>query len=320
MRSGITVLMYHRILEDADCVAYPFTSLVMPRSLFEAQLAYLSAHTRVLRVFDALAQLGAPPLDSKPLVCLTFDDGYSDNFEIAAPLLESHGLRGTFFITAGAVQAQKALWYDQAADFWERLGAQALRELLDRAGEAQGAQLRDRSSWIEWLKTLPNDQRTAIISTLEASVTDSGPSCSLMTLAQVRQLADRGHEIGSHTLWHPVLTTMTEQQRREEIHGAKRLLEEWTQRDVPGFCYPNGDFDAAVALQLREAGHEYACTTLPGRNHVDADRFGLRRIDMTSGRVSSADGHFDEPGFRAEISMLHEALRSWSRPQRGQGA
>ena len=133
-------------------------------------------------------------------------------------------------------------------------------------------------------------------------------------------MADSGHEIGSHTLWHPMLTTMTEAQRHEEIHGAKKLLEEWTEREVAGFCYPNGDFDAAVVKQLREAGHEYACTTRPGRNHVDADRFELRRIDMTSNRVSGTDGRFDQLGFRAEISMLHEALRSWSRPQAEQGA
>jgi peptidoglycan/xylan/chitin deacetylase (PgdA/CDA1 family) len=133
-------------------------------------------------------------------------------------------------------------------------------------------------------------------------------------------LADSGHEIGSHTLWHPVLTTMTEEQRREEIDGAKKLLEDWTQTNVTGFCYPNGDFDAAVVRQLREAGHEYACTTLPGRNHIDTDRFELRRIDMTSNRVSGADGRFDQLGFRSEISMLHEVLRSWSRPRAEQGA
>ena len=116
-------------LEAEECEGYPFPSLVMPRSLFGAQLDYLSQHARVLPVLDALRRYGDCPRDSKPLVCLTFDDGYVDNFEIAAPLLESRGLRGTFFITAGAVQARKALWYDQAAHVWGLMRGAKLRDL-----------------------------------------------------------------------------------------------------------------------------------------------------------------------------------------------
>ncbi len=89
----------------------------------------------------------------------------------------------------------------------------------------------------------------------------------------------------------------------------KELLEDWTHRKITGFCYPNGNFDGDVIQELREAGHEYACTTLPGRNDVGADRFQLRRIDMTVDRVTDASGGFDPLGFRAEICMMREALR-----------
>jgi peptidoglycan/xylan/chitin deacetylase (PgdA/CDA1 family) len=126
-------------------------------------------------------------------------------------------------------------------------------------------------------------------------------------------LADTGHEIGSHTLSHPILTSMSRDERQNEIDGAKRLLEEWTEREASGFCYPNGDYDASVVRQLREVGHVYACTTTPGRNDRRSDRFELHRIDVTPGRVTDADGRFDLLGFRAEISMLHPVLRRWPR-------
>jgi len=319
MRSGLTVLMYHRVLEDAECADYPFPSLVMPRSLFEAQLDYLCEHARVLPVVDALHQISDSPRDSKPLLCLTFDDGYVDNFEIVAPLLEARGLRGTFFITAGAVQAQKHLWYDRAAELWSVLDGRALRRAAEASLEIQLPDFGTRQSWIEWLKGIANDRRDAIMSVLETQANDTTSPSPLMTADQVRHLAKRGHEIGSHTLWHPILTTMEDAARQDEIDGAKKLLEEWTGRDVPGFCYPNGNFDSAVVQQLREAGHEYACTTLPGRNQAATDRFALRRIDMTTDRVAAPDGRFDSVGFRAEISMLHESLRRWSNPSGWQG-
>jgi peptidoglycan/xylan/chitin deacetylase (PgdA/CDA1 family) len=281
----------------------------MPTSLFEAQLAYLSEHTRVMTLANALAQLGASRSSSQPIVCLTFDDGYADNFEIAAPLLEARGLRGTFFITAGAVQAGEALWYDRAAEAWMVIGAERARDLACKAGVEHAPLFGTRESWIEWLKRIPNRLRVDVTRRLDTELSESASPSPLMTPDQVRGLAERGHEIGSHTLWHPVLTTMTGDERHQEIDAAKRLLRDWTQQSVPGFCYPNGDFDDAVVRQLREAGHEYACTTLPGRNDKQTDRFGLRRIDMTPDRVTGADGCLDLLAFRAEISLLHEIMR-----------
>ena len=106
---------------------------------------------------------------------------------------------------------------------------------------------------------------------------------------------------------------MAEDECRNEIEGARKLLREWTKRDVTGFCYPNGDFDAQVIRLLDEAGHAYACTTLPGRNDADTDRFQLRRIDMTRDRIAAGDGRFESLGFRAEISLFREGLRRTAR-------
>jgi len=235
MRSKITVLMYHRILEDDDCADYHFPSLVMPRSLFEAQLDHLFEHTRVLSVCDALSQMHESSPRSKPLVCLTFDDGYADNYEVAAPLLEARGLRGTFFITAGGVLSQKPLWYDRAATTWNSLGGQEILERFSERGDIDDPGFETCERWIEWLKVVPNDRRESIVATLERDANDSASPCLLMTPVQVRQLAERGHEIGSHTLWHPILTKMAEDERRNEIEGARQLLQDWTKREVAGF-------------------------------------------------------------------------------------
>jgi peptidoglycan/xylan/chitin deacetylase (PgdA/CDA1 family) len=320
MRSGVTVLMYHRVLEDADCADYPFPSLVMPRSLFEAQVSYLAEHARVLPLHHALRELEDSSRASKPLVSLTFDDGYADNFEIVAPLLEQKGLRGTFFITAGAVRDRKPLWYDQAAALWDSVGGSKLQERL--SGEPavrEDLRFDSRSAWIESLKALPDAKRVEVVETLGHAFEGEDLDCPLMTAEQVEALAARSHEIGSHTLTHPVLTTMRADEREEEIQGAKQLLEEWTHREIAGFCYPNGNFDEEVIRQLREAGHEYACTTLAGRNDERADRFELRRIDVTADRVTDQHGRFDALGFRAEMSMMREALRHPPSPRIWQG-
>ena len=93
---------------------------------------------------------------------------------------------------------------------------------------------------------------------------------------------------------------MAADERKNEIEGARDLLQAWTNQGVEGFCYPNGNFDADVVRQLRDAGHAYGCTTRPGRNHEFTSRFELRRIDVTPDRVAAPDGRFDQLGFRAD--------------------
>lgn len=103
---------------------------------------------------------------------------------------------------------------------------------------------------------------------------DEGPRLDLVDADQVRAVAAAGHEVGSHTLRHARLRGATPAVLAEEIAGSRRVLEDVLQDDVPGFCYPWGDFDEAAAEAVREAGHDHACVTgdfLPG------DRFTLPR-------------------------------------------
>lgn len=100
----------------------------------------------------------------------------------------------------------------------------------------------------------------------------------LMDLAQVREWLAAGHEIGSHTLSHPWLTRVPARQAREEIVASKKKLEDTFSRRVEHFCYPYGDWSAAVRDMVGEAGYSTACTTEPGINSSETDRLALRRF------------------------------------------
>jgi peptidoglycan/xylan/chitin deacetylase (PgdA/CDA1 family) len=299
MRSGITVLMYHRVLADAEAWDYPLEPLAMPVSWFRAQVQWLAGHARVLTVADAM-ELDRDRIEGgRPVVCLSFDDGYRDNYELAAPILEEAGLCGTFFITAGNVEDRTPLWYDRAIHLHETLGA-----------NATGA--RSLSEWLESLKRLGPGERDERLRGLSSSAgtVSADLDCQLMTLSQAAELAQRGHEIGSHTLTHPILPRLDDEQLVREIQGSRAKLEAAVGRNIAGFCYPNGDHDDRVVEATREAGYAYACSTESGRNGPAQDRFRLRRVAITRSRVGRANGGPDTVGFRSEICLLRERYRS----------
>ena len=69
-----------------------------------------------------------------------------------------------------------------------------------------------------------------------------------------------GFEIANHSLNHPNLPDLSPTDLRREVQDSRRILQEWFQQPVRGFCYPFGGFNPVVKEAVRAAGHVYART------------------------------------------------------------
>lgn len=309
MRDGVVALTYHRVLPDATCEEYPLESLAMPLSAFREQVRWVAGHCDVLPLNEAIGAMGQTDRWHRPRVCFTFDDGYVDNYRLAASVLEEHGLRGTFFVTVEPVISRQLLWFDVAALAWRRLSARG-----GEAGQPPGPHTAKLSlpDWMQMLKQCPPADRQRLVEVFGEWVGDQEqePLYRMMTQQEVVELQRRGHEIGSHTWSHPLLSQLGDKDLALELARSRRVLEEWLDEEVTGFCYPNGDQDDRVVRAVAEAGYRYACTTLDGINEAGCDLLRLRRLNMTPTRVTRLSGEHDELAFRSEICLLHRAWRS----------
>lgn len=105
-----------------------------------------------------------------------------------------------------------------------------------------------------------------------------GNDPDLMTKDQLSTLARAGHEIGSHSVTHPFLTTVSDAQLRAEMVDPKAALEA-----IPGvgsvtnFAYPFGDYDARVIAAEQAAGYASGRSVEEGYNsRLDTQPFDLR--------------------------------------------
>jgi len=116
---GFRVLMYHSVGTPV-----PDDS----QSIFSINPTVFRAHMKILADFSANS---AVPLSRLPDagIAVTFDDGYRDNLEVAAPILERFGIPFTVFVTPGFVQSGNAIY----------LSVSALRELAGVPGATIGA-------------------------------------------------------------------------------------------------------------------------------------------------------------------------------------
>src|ERR1700691_5706168 len=99
-RKTMVIVAFHRV---SDQMAED--GLTCSSAKFEAFCRFLSKYARVVP-FSEQVQACREGRDMRGTVSITFDDGYLDNFEVAAPILHRLQMPATFFITSGFIASQ----------------------------------------------------------------------------------------------------------------------------------------------------------------------------------------------------------------------
>lgn len=281
-RSGrkLSILIYHRVLDDFD----PLRPDEVDSSRFKLQMEALAENFNVLpfgRAVTLLKQNRLPPR----AVSITFDDGYADNASVALPILSHLGLSATFFIATGYLDGGR-MWNDSVIEAI-RLADSGKLELnsigfgsLDLIDEQD--RLRAILSLLEKLKYLPLSERNNSVESIVETIGKSLPSDLMMTTNQVRELSDAGMEIGAHTVHHPILSDLSDDDARLEIVESQMRLERITGSPVTTFAYPNGrpgqDYTRRDVELLRALGFQAAVSTAWGVGMPGADCWQLPRF------------------------------------------
>jgi len=85
------------------------------------------------------------------------------------------------------------------------------------------------------------------------------PVMELLGTAELRETAERGIEVGSHSMTHADLADLSPRMLEEEVQGSRQVLSEILGEEVDGLCYPYGSVDRAAVEAVRQAGYAYAC-------------------------------------------------------------
>jgi len=220
LRNSAVVVTFHRIQDTEQPEA-----LTVSIRTFERYCRFFKRHFNVVPLSDLVARLeqGVRPNGD---LAITFDDGYRDNYENAAPVLERLSLPATFFIVSRWMDTQIVPWWD------EELGI--------------------RHPWMTW--------------------------------DQVRSLRRRGFEIGAHTQTHVDLGSITTDEARREVEGARYDLERRLGAPVTSFAYPYGrraNLTDANREVVRAAGFRCCCAGYGGANPHGTDPFHLQRVPIS---------------------------------------
>ena len=272
------ILMYHGVAQQSA------------QSLDE-QLRYLIRHFKVVSLETMLDRLanGSFPLAHE--IVLTFDDGLRNNLTVVYPILRELRLPATMFVCPALVESGQWLWNHEMRCRLQTLALPDLAEVRMKL-LAPGTSV---DAIIEWMKTLRLQQRRMAEATIRQATAGFQPTAAqreafdIMDWDDLRSLDCNLITVGSHTLSHPILTTLNGGEIESEILESRRCLEDRLERKVDFFCYPNGAYDKR-AYQLVQKTYRAAVTTesgvIDGSQGLDLHR--LPRIPSAEGAALTA--------------------------------
>jgi peptidoglycan/xylan/chitin deacetylase (PgdA/CDA1 family) len=308
LRLAPLILLYHRV---ADLPSDP-QLLCVTRQHFAEHLEILRNAAHPMALATMVRALRDTKLPRRAVV-VTFDDGYADNLLNGKPLLERYDIPSTVYVTSGYVDTRREFFADQLERLFLRPGKLPRHLSIEISGQAYRWDLGSGAHYGEaeftrhggWNVAHPDnptprhhvyrslcqllyrltdcDKRIALDALTRWAGTEPGcrPTHRVLTADEVRLLANDGLvEVGSHTVGHVSLSTLSLSAQRDEIQKSKLRLEEILGHRVKSFAYPYGtrsDYTAQTVEVVREVGYDNACANFEGLVRHGTDPWQLPR-------------------------------------------
>jgi peptidoglycan/xylan/chitin deacetylase (PgdA/CDA1 family) len=284
---GAAILMYHSVLDDPAQVENSLGGIALNRQVLQGQMELLAREFHPVTLDQVLRFVnGAEDLPERA-VAVTFDDGYTDNYEVAMPILNRVGIPAAFYATIDCIENRRLPWPSRLR-FAFLMTARS--EWRDEAGKLWPLKTPEQknSAYLAVCDRVAQSAGSAqeqIVAQMESELEKSLPQKFgewMMTWEQLRGLTENGHIVGSHTMTHPNLAFVNAEDARWEMLESKQRLESHLGQKVVHFSYPCPALfpnwaEQTIGESVR-SGYKTAVTTSSGLARKHDNPLALKRV------------------------------------------
>lgn len=246
----ITVLNLHQISPHEN----PFWSPLKPE-IFDDLLAFLKENFEVVLFREIEEAKG-----EKPLAVLSFDDGYYNFYEFAAPLLKKHKLRANMNIIPSCVETGEPMWNIKLYDFLNSAPKNLIDEIdlpgfthrLPNEGFSSKVQYGLRIS--RFLKNRAREEREGFWRQIADLINNTNfPQTKMMNREEIKEIAEI-HEIGVHSFSHESMEFESGAFFEDDFEKCADYFENKLGLPLEIYAFPNGSFRQEQIGGLRARG------------------------------------------------------------------
>jgi len=218
-------------------------------SIFKNHIEYLSKHYNfisLISLVNAISTKDWSDIPPKALV-ITIDDGNKDNYKLL-DLIKTYHIYPTIYLCSHIVNTNRRFWYKTGFPNFQKLKTynnnKRLKLLKDEIGFDPKMEYLERQA---------------------------------LNLKEIREMLPYV-DFQSHSKFHPILITCTDEECKEEIEESKKYLESLLNKKIEHFSYPNGDYNDREVEYLKNCGYKSARTIDVGWNDINSDPYRLKSM------------------------------------------
>ncbi len=287
----VTVLCFHRISSEFDSFwqpVYPETfRQLLEKLVQDYQFTTFENANKAIKNSD------------KPLIILSFDDGYKDFIEEALPILKFFDVPSNHNIVTDCADGNRIIWTQKLNFLFNKLKYSGSYSHEIRLNDQICISV--KQPFNDWLLLnnqilfrlfeLSMDERNECIKKFESYFTKEKLvyPYRMMNWDDIKQLCNHQVEIGSHTVTHDTLPSIkSEDQLNVEIIKSKQIIEEKTGKACKVFSLPNGQTTKTINDKIRNAGYDYILDLRAGGNNTFSKEMPVvvNRLNMNPEPVS----------------------------------
>ncbi|WP_078125521.1 polysaccharide deacetylase family protein [Leptospira alexanderi] len=288
----LTILLYHGVSDYNSFGIENYCNKHISAASFRSQMEYISRYCTVLSM-DEVCDLHLSGKDyPKNAVAVTFDDGFRNNFTIAAPILEEYKVPATFYITSGIVNTDIMFWVDQLEDCLNLCNKSSIKIDLDKSTtfSLDGFENKEKAliEIKKYCKSVNSARKDEIVKQVvyETEILPSVSHSKNYEKIDWQQLKDLSKNplfiIGGHSMYHNVLTSFdSEEKLNLDICLSIDLLSYNLGFNLTHYAYPEGQYshyNESVVRILKKKGIICSPSAVHGTNNKNVDLFSLKRI------------------------------------------
>ncbi|MDO1585254.1 polysaccharide deacetylase family protein [Rhizobium oryzicola] len=274
---------FHRGAPGEIWSGLPNRNFYLDLAFLDSLLSHLKASGRNIVTVEEGRRLAADSTTSEQFVNFSIDDCYRDTYELVLPVFRRHGVPVTLFVTTGIPDATLPLYWAGLEDILRS------QDTIVLGGKVIDIRAMDQKAWAyQALQTLWDgpmlDAHYRHFCSENGIDEEQIFMRHAITWDMLSELArDPLVEIGSHTVAHRRISTLSPEAAWHEMADSRQRLREKLGVPANHFAFPYGRMndcgprDFAIA---REVGYESAGTTTKGLLRAGPVPYAYPRITL----------------------------------------
>ena len=292
-KNTLLILLFHGVIEKSNYQIRNYNRKHLEKDYFFRIISELKKRGNPLSMDQVIYHHQNQVPYPENSFAITFDDGFENNYSIAAPILVDLKIPATFYLTTNFVDNNIMSWIDRIEYCLEKVDSGVLKFdwskkqwPLNSSKEKINALKEIRKQVKQNSDIEVNEFVTDIYKQLKMPEVFSSnePIDKKMNWQQVKELLSNNlFTIGGHTHDHAVLSFLNQNKLKEEIENCLRLIKEKAGVATIHYSYPEGQtrhYNQKVIDTLKEGGIKCCPTAIDGVNKLNDDLFHLKRVKV----------------------------------------